>query len=205
MKNKKRVVNRYYCAILYKEDENFKKYFNNIIKNYEEVTYIEHNRDINEETGEIKKPHIHILFKVGENARHLNSIAREIEIKENYLQGCNKKAMLQYLIHLNNAEKTQYSVEEVQGELKNELVKILLKREPEENKYKIIIDNIKQGSINSIKDLIQYGIENQCMTEIKKAQLLLIKAIEENKKNLNKFIVKDNNEHAVERHWIKHK
>jgi len=55
MEKKKRIVNRYYTCIIYKEDNNFKKYFNNILSNYEEVTYIEHDRDINEETRGNKK------------------------------------------------------------------------------------------------------------------------------------------------------
>lgn len=112
-----RIRNRYFSAILYEEDVNFKKYKDYIIKHYFEVTYIKHDRDITED-GEIKKEHYHFLFKVGENARTLKSIAKEIGIAENYLQGCNKKPMLEYLIHMNNPEKTQYKIEEVQRRTK---------------------------------------------------------------------------------------
>lgn len=77
MPDTKRVVNRYFCAILYEDDENFEKYFKYINENYEEVTYIRHDKDINE-NGEIKKSHLHILFKVGDNARHLTKVANEI-------------------------------------------------------------------------------------------------------------------------------
>ena len=80
-----RTRNRYFCAILYKEDVNFNKYKENIEKLYDEVTYIKHNRDI-EESGKLKKEHFHFLFKVGENARTIKSIAKEIGIAENYLQ-----------------------------------------------------------------------------------------------------------------------
>lgn len=65
-----RTRNRYFCAILYKEDANFKKYKENIEKNYEEVTYIKHDRDI-EENGEIKKEHFHFLFKVRRKRKNL--------------------------------------------------------------------------------------------------------------------------------------
>lgn len=183
----KRIVNRYYTCIIYKDDINFSKYFDNIMNNYEEVTYIEHDKDINE-NGEKKKPHYHMLFKVGENARHLSAVAKEIGIAENYLQGCNKKSMLQYLIHLNNQEKTQYSINEVHGELKDELVKILLKKEPEENKYINIINNIKQGSINNITELLEYAIEFQCLEEVKKTQFLLYRLVEENRKGYKKIL-----------------
>lgn len=59
----KKTRNRYFEAILYPEDENYIKYMDNIKKFYQEVTYITHDRDI-DENGDIKKPHTHILFKV---------------------------------------------------------------------------------------------------------------------------------------------
>lgn len=61
--DEKKIRNRYFEAILYPEDENYINYMENIKKFYHEVTYIIHNRDIDEK-GEYKKPHTHILFKV---------------------------------------------------------------------------------------------------------------------------------------------
>lgn len=80
MKKDTKIRNRYFCGILYEEDENFEKYMNYIKSHYLEVTYIRHDRDIieNSDNEELKKPHIHILFKVGENARTLKAIAEEI-------------------------------------------------------------------------------------------------------------------------------
>lgn len=71
MKNTTKIRNRYFCGILYEDDENFDKYINFIKEHYQEVTYIRHDKDIKEdsEKEELKKPHYHILFKVGENAR----------------------------------------------------------------------------------------------------------------------------------------
>lgn len=195
MNKEYRTKNRYFCAILYEDDPNFKKYFENILKLYIDVTYIRHNRDIKEkedaEEEEYKKPHYHVLFKVGENARTLQSISKQIQIPQNYLQGCNKRAMLMYLIHLNNPEKTQYSVEEVKGPLRQELTDILVKREPEENKLSIIMSHIIQNGINSINDLIVFGIESGLIETIRKYQFILTKAIEErNKKCLFKNMEK---------------
>lgn len=89
MKNEYRIRNRYFCAILYEDDENFEKYMKNIKQKYYEVTYIRHDKDVREDENgeeEYKKPHYHVLFKVGENARSINSISRELEIPVNYLQ-----------------------------------------------------------------------------------------------------------------------
>lgn len=41
-------INRYFAAILYEEDKNYEKYIKNIKKNFYEVTWIRHDRDINE-------------------------------------------------------------------------------------------------------------------------------------------------------------
>lgn len=87
-KEEKKIRNRYFCAILYEEDPNYKKYMNNIQNNFKEVTWIDHARDIKEdsEEEELKKKHTHILFKVGENARHRNAIAKIIDIAPNYIE-----------------------------------------------------------------------------------------------------------------------
>lgn len=178
METEKKVVNRYFCGILYEEDKNYKKYIEYIKKNYEEVTYIIHDRDIDVD-GKIKKKHTHILFKVGDNARHLTRVSKEIGIPSNYLQGCNKKAMLMYMIHFNNKEKTQYKIEEVQGELQKDLKKIIEKTKPEEERYKKIIEAIQNRKIKDITQLICFGIGQNCLEDIKRMQYLLSKAIEE--------------------------
>ena len=183
MSNKEyRTKNRYFEAILYKEDENFSKYFNNIKTKFTEVTYITHDRDITEEeNGEIikKKKHMHIIFKVGENARHLNSIAKDIEIAPNYLQGIKLIPMLRYLIHLDNPEKTQYDIEEVQGELKQRLKQEVDKTIEDEIPIKEIVRQIKGKYIKNMLDLIEYGIDNKQLLKIRKYQYLLTKLIDE--------------------------
>lgn len=177
-KDNKRVVNRYFEAVIYPQDPNFEEYMKIITKKYTEITYIDHNRDV-DENGEIKKEHRHILFKVGENARHLNAIAREIGILPNYLQGINKDARLIYFTHKNNPEKSQYLPQEIQGELKAEAIKLYNKDQPEEKRYKPIIDAIQRGKIKTLTELFCYGIGYNCIDDIKRCQYLLCKIIEE--------------------------
>ena len=182
MSNSKRVVNRWFCAILYEEDPNFQYFFDYIRDNYEQVTYIKHDKDINED-GTTKKSHIHILFKVGDNARHLTRVAEEIGIQPNYLQGCNKKAMLLYLIHYRNEDKTKYNIEDVQGELKGELQKLVNREsKTEEERYKDIYNAILNKEIVNTTQLLKYAIENNMLEEIRKSQYLLCKVMEEQKK-----------------------
>lgn len=185
-KDTKRVVNRYFEAIIYPEDENFQTYFNYIRKYYTEVTWILHNRDV-DENGEIKKEHIHILFKVGENARHLNVIAREIGILPNYLQGINKEARLIYFTHKNNPEKTQYKPQEIDGELKNLAIKLYERSKPEEERYLPILQAIQNGKIKDLTQLLCYAIGHGKLEEVKRCQYLLCKVIEEKwKKDVDK-------------------
>ena len=183
-KNEFRVRNRYFEAILYEEDKNYNNYKDYIIKNYKEVTWIKHNRDIIEDkNGEEKKKkeHIHIIFKVGQNARSIKSVAKEIGIADNYLQGIKLIPMLRYLIHLDNPEKTQYELNEVHGELKEKLEKEIEKTKEDEITIEEITNKIKEGDITRVIDLITYGIENKALQKIKKYQYLLIKSVEENR------------------------
>lgn len=118
--------------ILYDEDNSHKNALDYIIKTYSDYAYILHDRDYTE-TGEIKKPHYHVVLKFN-NARSLSGLAKELGIKENYISITHKsyKYALKYLIHLDEENKTQYGVEEVKGNLKTELVKIINSGKSEE-------------------------------------------------------------------------
>lgn len=179
-KKNKRVVNRYFVAVLYPDDPDYKNYMEFIIKHYMEVTYITHDRDI-DENGEKKKTHTHILFKVGENAHHLSAVAKQIGIPQNYLQGCNKDAMLAYLIHLYNPDKTRYNLNEVNGQLKEQLRKIIIKQIPEEDRYEKLVMAILSGEIKNTTQLMQYAIRYKLIEEIRKSQFLFCKMLEERK------------------------
>lgn len=84
-KENPKTKNRWYTAILYIEDEKYNHYMNVIKDKYYYVTYIDHDKDILED-GTPKKNHTHVLFYVGDNARHVNAIAEEIGIPSNYLE-----------------------------------------------------------------------------------------------------------------------
>lgn len=181
-KEDKTLKNRYFEAILYPDDPNYNTYMQNIKKLYYEVTYVNHDRDI-DENGDLKKVHTHILFKVGENARHKNAVSKEIGIPPNYITGVNKKAMLMYLIHLNNPEKTQYSTDEVNGELKRELEKIIVKKIDIEEKLKALIEIIKIENIINYEQLILKSIQYHLTDVLRQNQFLLSKLIEEKQRN----------------------
>lgn len=180
-----KTYNRYYCAILYPEDSNYELYLHNIMKYYTEVTYILHDKDkiyVNENgkiTEKVKKPHLHILFKVGKNARGINSISEESEIPINYLEGCNKENMLLYFIHYKKKDKAKYSVNEVQGELKEYLMRLLNENISEENFLNDIILLIQTNKIKTTLDFVSYCIRKNKVDIIRKYSYIITKILQE--------------------------
>lgn len=109
---------RYFMFILYAESQ--QNFIDFIIKNYSCI-YILHDRDVNIETGEIKKAHYHIIIKF-ENQRNLKNVCEEIGIEPNYCQVIlSYTKSLQYLIHMNNPEKFQYNIADCKGDLITDL------------------------------------------------------------------------------------
>lgn len=125
------------CFILCPDDENFNKYAECIKNNYD-YACIFHDRDINEDTGEIKKPHFHYVVKFS-NAKWNSAFSEETSIPINYIQECRKyENALEYLVHFNDDSKIQYPIDEVQGPLKFQLLK-LIKRKEKDNDEDIMM------------------------------------------------------------------
>lgn len=94
--------------------------------------------------------------------------------------------MLLYLIHYENPEKTQYDIEEVDGDLQKELYKLIKsKTEYQKDKLEEILQEInkKQHSITSITN---YCIKNNYYEVLKQNQYLITKIIQENNYRLYK-------------------
>lgn len=129
---------------IYTDNEADKRILEYITLNYN-YAYILHNKDINKETGELKKEHIHVVINF-ENARTIKSITKELNIEENRLEKVrNFRKMIRYLIHLDNKEKYQYNKENIKT---NILEKI-------SSYFK---DNTESGDIKEIFDFI-YSID----------------------------------------------
>ena len=121
------------CLLLYpEEDITHKKAIEYIKTNYD-YALIVHDKDFYSDTGEIKKSHTHLVVKFN-NAKWNTAIAKELGITTNYIQNCrNFNLALNYLIHYNDDTKYQYSIDEVQGNLKKKLEKIIKNDNKDEN------------------------------------------------------------------------
>lgn len=77
------------------------------------VFIINHDKDINEETGEFIEPHTHIYLEYV-NPRKITTVANLLEVETNFTEIVrNKKGYLRYLTHMDETSKHRYKASEV--------------------------------------------------------------------------------------------
>lgn len=168
------------CLLLYpNEDITHKKAFEYIKNNYD-CAYITHDKDYNE-VGEIKKSHIHIVISFP-NAKWNTAIAEEIGITPNYIQSIkNYEKCLEYLIHYNDDTKHQYSIDEVNGNLKKNLLKFIVNDSKDENDKTIdlldFIDN--SNDYISITSFMRYCASIGMYDVARRSQTFYLQALKE--------------------------
>lgn len=156
-------VMRHFCIVVYeieevkriiKKAEELKDKKGNLRYNF--IAYIEHNRDIDEETQKIKGKHYHILFKLAQEENNNNknvcatSTANALGVEPNMVQvlDCENFAThVQYLIHFQEKYhyKGKYELDEivvVRNETGKDLIDYLA-----EPKAKKKTNNVKPTSI----------------------------------------------------------
>lgn len=182
MKRNIKTYNRYFSFILYEEDKEQMEGMKYIIQNYKYARIL-HDKDRTED-NQIKKKHYHLIIYIGKNPRNRKAISKETGIQENYIEGCNKDNMLLYLIHYNNPEKTQYEIDEVDGEMQKDLYELVKsKNEYQKDKLEEILKFIEQRPTN-IKNVVKYCIANNYYEVLKQNQYLITKLIQEQNRGL---------------------
>lgn len=147
---------RRFCLLLYtSEDDTHIKALEYIKNNYENYAYIVHDKDTNKD-NELKKAHTHVVLEFN-NARWSSSLAEELGILPNYLQNCkNFEKALDYLIHFNDDTKYQYSIDEVKGNLKKQLIKQMNSFNKDENEIvKEIIEMINNSDLIDVSTFVK--------------------------------------------------
>ena len=161
-------VMRHFCIVVYeieevkriiKKAEELKDKKGNLRYNF--IAYIEHNRDIDEETQKIKGKHYHILFKLAQEENNNNknmcatSTANALGVEPNMVQvlDCENFAThVQYLIHFQEKYhyKGKYELDEIVV-VRNETGKDLIdyfdeskaKKKTTTSKAKSILDELE--------------------------------------------------------------
>lgn len=129
---------RSFGLVLYKDstDYNYNQVIDFIEKNYLKYAYIEH---LPEE--EDKKPHTHIVIYFN-NKKYNTSLSKELNVPINYIQEVHLKPYLKYLIHYDNEDKIQYTLNDVIGPLKYELEDLISDKTTEKEDFEMLVDFI---------------------------------------------------------------
>jgi len=185
---KEKYRSRRFCILLYPlEDETHKKAYEYIKNNYDYASIV-HNRDKNEE-GEIKKSHTHIVISFP-NAKWNSAVAEELGITPNYIEKCRSlDNALEYLIHFNDDTKEQYDIEEVQGNLKSQLKRIIANDGKDENEKALELTefiNTYPGPLNEFI-FIQYVCSVGMWDVFRRASIIYLRLIDKHNLMLEVF------------------
>lgn len=121
-----------------------------------------HDRDINAD-GSFKKPHWHILLMFGgvktyEQVKELTDI-----LNAPIPERChNAKAMVRYMIHMDNPDKAQYNQADIIPHGGVDIAELL--RPSSSERYTIIgemVNFIKDNDIIEFQDLVDYALRNE--------------------------------------------
>lgn len=116
---------RKFCLLLYPDCAEHVQALEKIKASYDYACIL-HDKDVLEDTGEVKKAHWHVVLISGKNAIWSSALSKELGLDGNYIQQCrNIDRALEYLIHFNEEEKHQYSIEEVTGTLNSRLNQLI--------------------------------------------------------------------------------
>ena len=101
---------RLFTLVLYPDSTSydFEEVMRNI-KSYKKWAYAMHDKDIKEDSQEIKKIHYHIVIKT-DNATTISALSKKLGITDNYIEKVrNERSMIRYLIHLDDSDKYHYN------------------------------------------------------------------------------------------------
>lgn len=102
--------------VLYPEDKTHVAALDLIKKTYDYLCVL-HDRDVDDD-GNLKKPHWHVLVTGFNSPTWSSSVCSTLGLSENCIQKVHSfKNAMRYLIHKDNADKAQYSVDSVEGNI----------------------------------------------------------------------------------------
>lgn len=181
---------RVHMLLLYPDNESHVEVLSKIMKSYD-YAGVTHDRDIwteedekknpEHKQGELKKEHIHIVLRTP-NATWNTAICKELGLEEKFIEPVkNIDRALQYLIHYNEPDKTQYSIDDVYGGLRSKLAESILKNEKSEGeKVSELIQFIKNSDrAISITEFAEHCAKNGYWAEFRRSGAIFVKILEE--------------------------
>ena len=186
---------RVHMLLLYPDNESHVDVLSKITKSYD-YAGITHDRDTwteedekknpEHKAGDLKKEHIHIVLRTP-NATWNTAICKELGLEEKFCEQVkNIDRALQYLLHYNEPDKTQYSLEDVYGGLRSKLAESIQKQEKSEGEKVVeLIDYIeKQEKAITIKAFATHCAKNGYWSEFRRSASIFLKIIEDHNKSI---------------------
>lgn len=146
---------------------------------------VDHNGEEPEwKIGDLKKPHYHFIG-YSSSPVMLGRAATKFGIPSQYVQIVhNKNDAIQYLVHLNNPDKFQYSIDEVITN--DEKIQAILTRVPStEEKASILTDFIFSPDCFSMESLVKFAIASHCWDELRRGQHIYTQLLREKRFSVN--------------------
>lgn len=181
---------RVHMLLLYPDNESHVEVLSKITKSYD-YAGITHDRDTwtaddekknpEHKQGALKKEHIHVVLRTP-NATWNTAICKELGLEEKFCEQVkNIDRALQYLLHYNEPDKTQYSIEDVYGGLRTKLIESIKKNEKSEGEKVVeLIEYIEtQTTPISIKQFASYCAKNGYWSEFRRSATIFLKVLEE--------------------------
>ena len=184
----KEVKARSFVGIWYPDDPSHVAALSHMIQNYK-CAYILHDKD-EDENGELKKPHWHVVFNIGSSSpRYASGMAKEFQIESNYIQTCkNLNGALRYLIHNDDPDKYQYDIDDVKGDLKQRLKENMVNLEESEGERVVnLLDYIESRTeILTTQELSRYCAVNGYWDVFRRSGAIFLKCMEEQNEKIRR-------------------
>lgn len=169
---------RRFCGILYPDAENYDCDFvlETIKAYFDDWAYILHDKDIVEETGELKKAHYHWVGSM-RNPLQISTVINRLEVPPQAVEFVKKrggkdnwKGAVRYLIHDVNPEKHQYDTTEVISNF--DILRYLSNRD-DVMMIKKLISFIDANPGCTWRAVYEFSVANGCYSEFRRSQTII--------------------------------
>lgn len=209
--SKENYRSRVHMLLLYPENESHFEAMQRISQSYDYAACLhdrdvwteeDEKRDARHKAGTFKKEHWHVVVRC-QQARWASAICKELGIEQNYIEDVNKfDNALQYLIHYNDKDKAQYTVDEVFGNMRTKLVDSINKVEKSEGEKVVELLNFIsefEGKL-SVTQFAKHCAENGYWAEFRRSGAIMCKIIDEhNNKHIDQECLDETILNLIER------
>lgn len=177
---------RKFCGILYPDAENYDcDHVLDVLKNYfDDWAFILHDKDVIEDSGELKKAHYHWVGSL-KNPVLISTVINRLEVPPQAVEYVKKtgdkvnwKGAVRYLVHNVHPEKYQYDVQDV---ISNFDITRFLTNNDDVVMIKKIIAFVDANPGCTWRSVFEFSVANGCYAEFRRGQTIIKDIIKESK------------------------